>query len=111
MGETSRSLHERAGEQDARDGDTVDSHMVKHWSNHHVGEGNPSFRFNIVKRYKTALTRQVGEAVRIELRGNVLNSKGEYNRCRLPRLVVEESWKEGRTKMTEEEVGEGWSSR
>ena len=42
--------------------------MVKHWSNHHVGEGNPSFRFNIVKRYKTALTRQVGEAVRIELR-------------------------------------------
>ena len=104
VGETSRSLHERAGEHGkaARDGDE-DSHMVKHWSNHHVGEGNPSFRFNIVKRYKTALTRQVGEAVRIELRGNVLNSKGEYNRCRLPRLVVDESWKEGRKKMTEEE--------
>ena len=43
--------------------------------------------------HRTALSRQVREAVRIRRRGgagHILNSKSEFNRCHIPRLVVEE---------------------
>ena len=34
----------------------------------------------------------MAEAVRIDLRGeNVLNSKSEYTRCRIPRLVIDQA--------------------
>ena len=37
------------------------------------------------------MTRQIAEAVRIDLRGeHVLNSKSEYSRCRIPRLVIDQ---------------------
>ena len=43
-------------------------------------------------KFKTALERQVSEAVEIhqaQLKGyTLLNSKSEYNRCSLPRLTV-----------------------
>ena len=48
----------------------------------------------VVKHYKTPLSRQIGEAVRIRRRGgegSILNSKAEYSRCRIPRLVIEET--------------------
>ena len=46
-------------------------------------------RFKIVGNYRTALTRQITEAVRIRNRGkSVLNSKGEYDRCRIHRLTI-----------------------
>ena len=39
--------------------------------------------------FRTALTRQITEAVRIRNRGkSVLNSKGEYDRCRIHRLTI-----------------------
>ena len=47
----------------------------------------------VVRNFKTALSRQIGEAVRIRRRGGagmILNSKSEYNRCKIPRLVLEE---------------------
>ena len=34
------------------------------------------------------------EAVRIQMRGLVLNKKGTYNRCKLTRLVVDSEWEE-----------------
>ena len=46
----------------------------------------------VVRSFKTALSRQVGEAVRIRRRGgegNILNSKAEYSRSRIPRLVID----------------------
>ena len=49
--------------------------------------------FKLVSSHKTALNRQVKEAVRIRRRGgenNILNSRAEFNRCHIPRLVVEE---------------------
>ena len=48
--------------------------------------------------FQDALTRQVAEAVRIELRGeNVLNSKSEYTRCRIPRLVIDQAeWRKNK---------------
>ena len=70
---------------------------------HHGGEGTPDFNIKTVKTYKDSLSRQVGEAVRIELRGNVLNSQSVFNRCRLTRLVVDKSWMTDRQKALEEE--------
>ena len=52
-------------------------------------------RYKIVSGFKDALTRQVAESVRIERAGpNILNSKSEFSRCRIPRLKIDmEGWK------------------
>ena len=56
----------------------------------------PGFRFKIIQSFQDPLSRQLAEAVRIDLRGeNILNSKAEYSRCRVPRLRIDmEGWKE-----------------
>ena len=92
VGETSRSIQERAIEHwgAARRG-AEDSHMCKHQAMEHEGE-QPRFLFKVVTHHKTALSRQVHEAVRIRRRGGagaILNSRAEFNRCHIPRLVVE----------------------
>ena len=58
--------------------------------NHHGRKGQPNFQIRVIKYCRDALTRQVGEAVRIGYRGQTLNSKGGYNRSGLSRLVLEE---------------------
>ena len=64
----------------------TDLHIMKH-----QGEGEPEFHFKVGKHFKSALSRQVGEAIRLERRGvSSLNSKGEYNRCKISRLVLEQ---------------------
>ena len=58
-----------------------------------------------VKFYKSALSRQLVEAVRIRRRGgqgSILNSKSEYGLCRIPRLVLKEN-EEDQVKQKEEE--------
>ena len=92
VGETSRSIQERALEHwgAARRGGHK-SHMVNHQSLEHPGEP-PDFQFKMVSSHRSALSRQVREAVRIRRRGgmgSILNSKGEFSRCYIPRLVVE----------------------
>ena len=67
--------------------------FVKHNAENHLGSKKVRFQIRVVKRFSTALQRMVAEAVRIarrsEDRGSILlNSKGEYSRCRLPRLAV-----------------------
>ena len=54
----------------------------------------PKFKFSLISSFKDALTRQISEAVRIERGGvEILNSKSEFNRCRVPRLRIDqESW-------------------
>ena len=69
-----------------------ENHMLEHLAASHRGEQTPSFRFRVVKQCKTALERQVREAVRIEMRGNILNKKGMFNRCKLTRMVVDTEW-------------------
>ena len=51
----------------------------------------PNYQFRVVARFQSALMRQVTEAVLIRRQGEgtVLNSKGVFNRCSLPRLTVE----------------------
>ena len=95
--------------------------MIKHWADSH-GELQepPQFKFKVVASFKDALTRQVSEAVRIELRGaGVLNSKSEYSRCRIPRLTIDQDeWRtmkkaerkelEPPTPIQEEELDDGY---
>ena len=125
IGESARSLYERGGEhwRDFRNNQD-DSHIYKHHHLHHGGEGEPSFHLRPVKFLGTALKRQISEAVRIEILGEdrILNSKGEYNRCRIGRLTVgdvgENKTKEGNKDHDEEEESRGadkvykdWESR
>ena len=71
-----------------------DSHMMKHYTSAHPGIQKPQFTQVVVRQFKSAMDRQIGEAIRIQLRGNTLNSAGVYNRCRLTRLVVDKQWDE-----------------
>jgi hypothetical protein len=91
-----------------------DSHMVKHWILEHGElENPPDFRFKIVGSFKDALSRQVCEAVRIESRGEgILNSKAEFNRCRIPRLRIDmEGWKKAKENCGEDNnAPEGWKA-
>ena len=57
---------------------------------HHQGQGTSNFHIRVIRYCKDALSRQVGEAVRISYRGQTLNSKNGYNRSGLSRLVIEE---------------------
>jgi hypothetical protein len=93
VGESSRSIYERSKEH-WRDttGRLEESHMHKHWISSHQAEGEPTFAFKLVRKYRDSLSRQVGEAVRIQLRGNTLNSKAVFNRSRLTRLVIDRDW-------------------
>ena len=72
-----------------------DSHMLKHLEVAHPGQETPHFEFRVKASFKSALVRQVTEAVLIRRAGEAtLNSKGVFNRCSLPRLVVESGKKE-----------------
>ena len=70
-----------------------ESHMLEHQAATHGGEQTtPELNFRLVKTRQSSLDRQVREAIRIEMRGNVLNKRGMYNRCKLTRLVVDCEW-------------------
>ena len=102
VGESSRSLYERTGEHTAdRLAKKEESHQIKHWLlDHQDMKEPPRFKFRLIKSFKDPMSRQLAEAVRIELRGNdILNSKAEYNRSRVPRLRVDmEGWKKSTEK-------------
>ena len=93
VGETSRSILERTREHwKGYEGKKEDNHIFKQQAIVHGG-APAKFTMRVVGKYKSALCRQVGEAVRIEMRGGagaILNSKSEYNRCHISRLRVEE---------------------
>ena len=106
VGESSRSVYERAGEHwNAYRKRNSDSHIWKHHLVHHEGVGEPEMTFKVVGTFKSALSRQIFEAVRIRRRGtNVLNSRGEYNRSKIHRLTVD---KEEEHKVEGEQCLEG----
>ena len=97
VGESSRSIYERAKEhQHDRETQAEDSHQIKHWILDHPDMSTPpKFKFKIIQSFMDPLSRQLAEAVRIERRGlEILNSKSEFSRCRVPRLVINlEEWK------------------
>ena len=57
----------------------------------------------MVRSFKTSLDRQVAEAIRIYRRGLVLNKKGEYNRCGLTRMVLDDRWEQEKWERSWEE--------
>ena len=64
--------------------------MLKHSVLHHNKEDTP-FVMRAVSYHRSALSRQAAEAVRIMRRGGegaILNSRGEFNRCFIPRLML-----------------------
>ena len=93
VGETSRSILERSREHwDGYKKQKQDNHIWKHQMMEHNGE-QANFTMRVVGSHRSALSRQVGEAVRIRRRGgegNILNSRAEYNRSHIPRLQVED---------------------
>ena len=108
VGESSRSIYERSKEHwsDWRN-KRSSSHIAKHQDQVHGPDEEPQFTMRVVKSYRTALARQIGEAVRIRRRGgegSILNSKAEYSRCRIPRLVMEQQDDEEIDKLEEEEL-------
>ena len=105
--ETSRSLHERAIEH-VRDAESfsVKSHIIKHWMNTHADlPSPPRMMFSITARYRDCLTRQIGEALRINNTvDNILNSKSEYRNNTIGRLTIEESaWERRERSRVEDE--------
>ena len=93
VGESSRSLHERAVEH-VRDARTFSakSHIVKHWMTSHPSlPSPPAMEFSVTGRFKDCLSRQISEALMINNSTDVLlNSKGEYGHNSVTRLVVQE---------------------
>ena len=94
VGETSRTVQERGLEHwGAWRRREENGHIMKHQMLHHGGDMEPKFTLKVVGSHKTALSRQIMEAVRIRRRGGsgaILNSKGEFNRAHIPRLVLED---------------------
>ena len=66
--------------------------MLKHYILHHEDDDPEEmiFRMRILYFKRSAYERQVHESVLIQQNRNhnILNSKSEFNRCRLPRLTV-----------------------
>ena len=93
MGESARSLYERAGEHHK---DSLSekrqkaSHMAEHAKDAPVG--NINFKFKVLNSYRSSMERQIAETVKVKLASkrevDILNNKAEYNRCLLPELEV-----------------------
>ena len=92
VGETSRSLYERGFEhQSDYHNLSIKSHMLKHKVEKHTEEeiDNIKFGIRIIKTANTSFKRQIFESVLIQAsrQHHLLNSRSEYNRCAVPRLM------------------------
>ena len=104
VGESSRSIFCRSREHlIGYEKGITGNPLFKHSIDKHDGSKKLNFQIKVVKQFFTALSRMVAESVRIarmsETNGNfLLNSKGEYNRCKLPRLTIDGGggWSEGK---------------
>ena len=69
VGESSRSLYERTREHVAdRLSRKEDSHQIKHWLLDHGDlQEPPEFKFRLIRSFKDPMSRQLSEAVKIEL--------------------------------------------
>ena len=91
VGESSRTGYERGVEhQNDAKNEKDNSHIATHCKEEHAGRGMEKFSMKVIRTHKTALTRQIHEAVVIanSWNKNLLNSKQEYNRCIIPRITV-----------------------
>ena len=91
-GETSRVVRLRAFDHTNSYKKMEDKSVLwGHSQEHHGGRLDVRFKMKVHKTWDTALSRMVGEAVLIkrmeeDITINVLNRKGEFNRCHISRL-------------------------
>ena len=94
IGQTSRTGFERGKEQfDGLKKKNENNPLFKHVADKHNRNAEVKFRMTVVKRHFSAFSRLIHKALRIErmskLDVEILNSRGEFQRNVLPRLVVE----------------------
>ena len=90
VGESARTAYER-GQEHSQDYLKLqeDNPLYKNWVEEYQDEERPIFSMKVIRSHVSPFVRQIHEAVCIEMNANkTLNSKGEYNRCQLPRLGV-----------------------
>ena len=90
------------------------SHLLSHYLLRHKSEmrlDQLEYGMRVRTQFKTALERQVGEAVVISREKNagttLLNSKAEYNRCKIHRIetrLSKSQWLESQVENETEEV-------
>ena len=107
IGETARTAFERGLEHAQAYNDLhEESHMAKHAVTEHAGMPAPIFSMKVLKGHTSPMTRQIHEAVLIHRNESVcINSKGQYNRCQLPRLTV----KMGKKVMEDNDSTKEWT--
>ena len=98
VGETARSCYERQKEHyNGFNNMYLRSHILKHFLDAHRNisfeELERNIRVRVIGRYRTSFERQIGESIWLNnyLKNGVtvLNSRNEYNRCKIPRLGLE----------------------
>ena len=98
IGETARSCYERQREHFSDYKNMyLRSHILKHFLDAHQKIGIEEFerhvRVRVIGRYKSSFERQIGESIWLNNNLNsgvtILNSRNEYNRCKIPRLGLE----------------------
>ena len=94
VGESSRSLRERASEHFAGAKRMDNGNFIsKHWQDYHAEDDDPpNFVFRVHSCHKDALSREVLESLMIQQvskTDSILNSKSEWNSTPLSRLTLE----------------------
>ena len=83
------------------------SHITKHWMNSHPSlPSPPKMEFTISSMFRDCLSRQIGEALKINFSKDILlNSKAEYLSNSVSRLTIkEDAWEmRERTRLEEEQ--------
>ena len=90
-GETSRTAYLRGREHlDGLEKENGKNALWKHCATVQSG-AKVEFRMKVIRSHKSPMTRQVHESIEIEhSKANIImNSKGEWNGSRIPRVVVE----------------------
>ena len=75
----------------AHEGKNKSSPLWKHSFGHHKGV-KQWYSFKVLKSHRSALSRQISEAVLIQVAGPdmLLNSRGEWNICKILRLILDD---------------------
>ena len=91
VGESHKSFWDRSQEHLADLRSRSDSNsLVKHWNEIHGNmDAPPKYQFQVLKKCKTSLERQIWEAIFIENENCevTMNSKAEWGRNKIPRLI------------------------
>ena len=92
IGKTNRSIFERSWEHiNDYENLSIKSHMLKHAVEMHAQEDPKALKFGMkaIKFTKSSFERQVLESVEIQnnRHHHLLNSRSEFNRCAVPRMM------------------------